>query len=91
MIFNGLFNYNPWIAALAGISIILSAIYTLNMIKNVLYGSTNSVTEGFTDASTTQIIVFSILVSFILTIGIYPEPLLNVIKTASSIPLFPFK
>jgi len=91
MIFNGLFKYNPWIAALAGISIILSAIYTLNMIKNVLYGSTNSVTEGFTDASTTQVIVFSVLVSFILTVGIYPEPLLNVIKTASNIPLFPYK
>ena len=91
MIFNGLFKYNPWIAALAGLSIILSAVYTLNMIKNVLYGSTNSVTEGFADANKTQVIVFAVLVSLILTVGIYPAPLLDLIEKASSIPLFPYK
>lgn len=91
MIFNGLFNYNPWIAALAGVSIILSAVYTLNMIKNVLYGSTNAVTDGFVDANKTQVIVFSVMVSLILIVGIYPAPLLGLIEKAASIPLFPYK
>ena len=91
MIFNGLFKYNPWIAALAGVSIILSAVYTLNMIKNVLYGSTSSATEGFVDAKFTHIIVFAVLVSFIIAIGIYPEPILHLIEKASNIPLYPYK
>ena len=91
MIFNGLFKYNPWIAALAGLSIILSAVYTLNMIKNVLYGSTSAATEGFRDADKTQVFVFALLVTFILTAGIYPEPILQLIGKASAIPLFPYK
>jgi NADH-quinone oxidoreductase subunit M len=91
MIFNGLFKYNPWIAALAGVSIILSAVYTLNMIKNVLYGSTSIATEGFHDADKTQVFVFALLVTFILTAGIYPEPMLQLIGKASAIPLFPYK
>jgi NADH-quinone oxidoreductase subunit M len=91
MIFNGLFKYNPWIAALAGISIILSAVYTLNMIKNVLYGSTSSLTEKFIDVNYTHVIVFAVLVSFIITIGIYPEPILHIIEKASKIPLYPYK
>jgi NADH-quinone oxidoreductase subunit M len=91
MIFNGLFKYNPWIAALAGVSIILSAVYTLNMIKNVLYGSTSSATEGFVDAKNTHVFVFAVLVSFIIAIGIYPEPFLHLIEKASTIPLYPYK
>jgi NADH-quinone oxidoreductase subunit M len=91
MIFNGLFNYNPWIAALAGVSIILSAVYTLNMIKTVIYGSVTPVTERFVDAEKAQIIVFAILVSFILTVGMYPAPILHLIEKASTIPLFPYK
>ena len=33
LMFNGLFQYNIWIAGVAGISIILGAVYTLNMVQ----------------------------------------------------------
>lgn len=35
LMFNGLFHYNIWITAVAGISIILAAVYTLNMVQKV--------------------------------------------------------
>ncbi|MEO8172639.1 MAG: NADH-quinone oxidoreductase subunit M, partial [Sediminibacterium sp.] len=40
LMFNGLFHYNIWITAVAGISVILAAVYTLNMVQKVLYGNT---------------------------------------------------
>ncbi|MFX8903146.1 proton-conducting transporter membrane subunit, partial [Acinetobacter baumannii] len=40
LMFNGLFTYNVWAAAIAGVSIILGAVYTLNMVQKVFYGNT---------------------------------------------------
>jgi NADH-quinone oxidoreductase subunit M len=49
MMFNGIFGsqitqYNVVFTVLAGVSIILAAVYTLNMIQKVFYGDTNSLT-----------------------------------------------
>ena len=41
LMFNGLFRYNIWMAAAAGVSVILAAVYTLNMVQKVLYGTTH--------------------------------------------------
>lgn len=36
--FNSLFQFKPWIAAAAGVSVVLAAIYTLNMVQKCAYG-----------------------------------------------------
>lgn len=79
MIFNGLFQFKPWIAALAGLSIILSAVYTLNMVKNVFYGEPVAATQGFTDINLSQVLVLTILTALIFAVGIYPEPFFRMI------------
>ena len=80
MIFNGLYQFKPWIAALAGLSIILSAVYTLNMIKHVFYGEPVAAVSGFTDISKVQIVVLSILRILIFFIGIYPGPAFEILS-----------
>jgi NADH-quinone oxidoreductase subunit M len=82
MIFNGLYQFKPWIAALAGVSIILSAVYTLNMIKNVFYGEPAAAVTKFTDISRVQVSVLSVLTIFILIAGIYPTPMFEFISDA---------
>src|SRR6202007_1858305 len=52
MMFNGLFRYSIWIAVISGISIILAAVYTLNMIQKTFYGNTSIVTDGAMEIST---------------------------------------
>jgi NADH-quinone oxidoreductase subunit M len=79
MIFNGLYQFKPWIAALAGLSIILSAVYTLNMVKNVFFGNVATVVSGFTDISKAQAVVLTSLTFLIFAVGVYPDPFFKMI------------
>lgn len=70
--------------AIAGIfTIILSAVYSLRMMQNVFYGSTNALTEKATDIRLNVQIVLAILVIGIVLIGIYPKPILQMTSEVS--------
>lgn len=78
--FNGLFQYNIWITAVAGVSIILAAVYTLNMVQKVLYGNTTVVTENATEISGNVQWMLVVLAVLIITLGVYPQPLIDLTK-----------
>jgi len=90
MMFAGLYKFNPWYAAAAGLSIILAAIYTLNMIKNVFYGPVNTVTGNFQEIIFSQKMVLALLVVMIFFIGVYPTPLFGMIKETSEFVISKF-
>ena len=77
LMFNGLFRYNPVIAGIAGISIILAAVYTLNMIQKIFYGNTVALTETAHDSSFNINAALVILVIIVVVFGVYPQPILN--------------
>jgi len=77
LMFNGLFRYSPWMAAVAGISIILAAIYTLNMIQKIFYGNKVALTENAHDGSTNIIAALAILAIVALALGVYPQPVIQ--------------
>jgi len=89
--FNGLFKFNAWYAAFAGISIILAAVYTLNMIQKVFYGETNSLTESLKDIAFNEKLVLAVLVILIFIIGVFPQPLLDLTKDSVSMLMTKFK
>jgi len=80
MLFNGLYQMKPWLAALAGVSIVLSAIYTLNMVKNIFYGEVSGVVNSFTDINKTQIGMLSVICLLIFVLGVYPTPYFTMIS-----------
>jgi NADH-quinone oxidoreductase subunit M len=80
LMFVGLFQYNIWAAAIAGISIILAAVYTLNMIQKIFYGNTVSLTANAVDAKNNVQWILIILVVVVIVLGIYPQPLINLTK-----------
>ena len=80
MMFSGLFKFNVWYTAVAGISIILAAVYTLNMVQKVFYGESNSLTEKMQEISLNQKLILSVLVVFIFLFGIFPQPLFDLTK-----------
>jgi NADH-quinone oxidoreductase subunit M len=82
MMFNGLFRYSIWMAAISGISIILAAVYTLNMIQKTFYGSTSIVTDGAVEISTGTKIMLAILVILVIVLGVYPQPMLQLTNDA---------
>jgi NADH-quinone oxidoreductase subunit M len=80
LLFNGLFQYNVWLAAVAGISVILSAVYTLNMIQKIFYGNLVEKTTNAVEIDFNIQVVLSVLVVMVLVMGVYPQPMINLTK-----------
>jgi NADH-quinone oxidoreductase subunit M len=77
LMFNSLFQFNPWVALAAGISIVLAAIYTLNMVQKVAYGEVSEkITTMQAPNSYAQAVLIVLLIVVFFT-GIYPQPLFN--------------
>lgn len=72
LILLGMFQFNPWVAAVAGLTIIFGAIYMLRVYHRVALGETVPGTSGFKDMDLREILFLSPLVIAILWIGIYP-------------------
>jgi NADH-quinone oxidoreductase subunit M len=77
LMFNGLFQYNMIASAIAAISIILAAVYTLNMVQKIFYGNTSLLVENAVDSGTNTNLALGILVILILILGVYPQPMLQ--------------
>ena len=80
LMFSGLFKFNIWFAAFAGFSIILAAVYTLNMIQKVFLGETNAITEAMKDISLNQQVALGLIVVFIFVLGVFPQPVFDLAK-----------
>ena len=68
-------NYNVVFTVTAAVTIILSAVYMLNMVQRVFYGPTNARTEKGVDIGVNEKLVLGLIVILILVVGVYPEPL----------------
>jgi NADH-quinone oxidoreductase subunit M len=73
-------QYNVVFTCVAALSIILSAVYTLNMIGKVFFGNTNALTEKGVDIKLNEKIVLAAIVVIILWVGVYPKPVLELTK-----------
>ncbi|GGH11381.1 complex I subunit 4 family protein [Mucilaginibacter phyllosphaerae] len=82
LLLKGVFNYNIWVAAVAGLTIIFGAVYMLRMYKNVMQGETNELTAVFADISGSEKLVLAIICVLIIGIGVYPQPILHISEAA---------
>lgn len=82
LMFNGLYQFNVWYTVIAGLSIILAAIYTLNMIQKVFYGNTNSVTANAVDINWNEKLVLAVIVVLIFAMGVYPKPMIELTQAS---------
>jgi NADH-quinone oxidoreductase subunit M len=86
LMFTGIWNsgvtkFNVIYTVAAGLTIILSAVYTLNMLQKVLFGQTSRLTEGAQDIKLNEKLILSVLVVIILVVGVYPKPMLDLTQT----------
>ncbi|HTD98389.1 MAG TPA: NADH-quinone oxidoreductase subunit M [Mucilaginibacter sp.] len=82
LLLNGIFQYNIWFVAVAGLTMIFGAVYMLRMYKSVMYGETNALTITFTDISGSEVIVLGVICTLIIVIGVYPQPILHISEAA---------
>ncbi|HRN56962.1 MAG TPA: proton-conducting transporter membrane subunit, partial [Agriterribacter sp.] len=74
LMFNGLFQYGKWTTAIALTTIILSAVYTLNMVQKVFYGPANALTaSGGVIIKRGAAAALTVVVVIILLLGVYPR------------------
>jgi NADH-quinone oxidoreductase subunit M len=85
LMFQALFNTNVWLAAFAGLGIILAAVYTLGMIQKVFYGEVNNATKNITDIDINEKAALAIIILFILVMGVYSEPFNTMLKDLPAI------
>lgn len=75
----GTFQVSGWLAALAALTLILGAAYTLWMVKRVMFGAlTKDSVAGLQDLNRREMAFMSILAVFTLAVGLWPNPLLDV-------------
>ncbi|HEV3221484.1 MAG TPA: NADH-quinone oxidoreductase subunit M [Puia sp.] len=80
LMFSGIYSskatvYNVVFTVTAAMTIILSAVYMLNMVQRAFYGPTNALTEKGVDIRMNEKFVLGIIVALIIVVGVYPEPL----------------
>jgi NADH-quinone oxidoreductase subunit M len=82
LLLNGVYQFNIWFAAVAGLTIIFGAVYMLRMYKNVMQGTTNQLTATFADIHGSEKLVLVIICVLIIGIGVYPQPILHISAAA---------
>jgi NADH-quinone oxidoreductase subunit M len=75
-----LFEYNTYLSIVAGLTIILGAVYMLRMYQYVMLGETNERTAGFEDLNARELTIFAILIIGIFAMGVYPKPFMQLVQ-----------
>ena len=77
----GAFQVNAWYAALAALTLIFGAAYTLWMVKRVFFGKVVTKQVGeLSDLNHREILVLSLLAVMVLFVGIFPNPIFEVMN-----------
>jgi NADH-quinone oxidoreductase subunit M len=78
LLINGIFQYNTILSGIAGLTIILGAVYMLRSYQRISLGESNSLTMQFPDLTMNEKAVLIPIVIMIFVIGLYPQPLLDI-------------
>jgi NADH-quinone oxidoreductase subunit M len=84
LLISGLFKFNAWIAAVAGLSIIMGAVYMLYLYQKTMLGKLGNNVLSFADVRGTNFSFLSIIAALIVIMGVVPQPLLNMSEQAVS-------
>ena len=79
----GTMRVNFWYATAAATTLIFGAAYTLWMYKRVVFGAvTNDKVAALKDINMRETLVLALLAATVLFIGLYPQPLSEVLEVS---------
>jgi NADH-quinone oxidoreductase subunit M len=82
LLLNGIFIYSPWMAAAAGLTIILGAVYMLRSYQHIMLGEPREKNKEFTGMRRSEKIVLITVAAIIIITGVYPKPILSLTEPA---------
>jgi NADH-quinone oxidoreductase subunit M len=74
----GLYQYNAMLAGMAGLTVILGAVYMLRAFQQMMLGPANELTKHFAPLTTHEKTVLGIVVALVVILGVYPDPILSI-------------
>lgn len=80
LIFIGLFKVRAAFMIIAGLSIIIGAVYMLYIYQKTMLGNTNKLTENFAKTEWKEYLVLIPVVILVILFGVYPQPLLDLVN-----------
>ncbi|TAE40637.1 MAG: NADH-quinone oxidoreductase subunit M [Runella slithyformis] len=82
LLLSGVYEFNKWLGAVAGLTIILGAVYMLRLFQKAMFGGKSSLTEHFADLSLSERAVLLPLAIMVFWIGLYPNSFLKLTEPA---------
>jgi NADH-quinone oxidoreductase subunit M len=83
MVILGAIQANIWYGILASSTLIIGASYTLWMVKRVFFGKiTNEAVKSLQDINAREFAILAILALAIVIMGIYPQPVIEIMQTS---------
>jgi NADH-quinone oxidoreductase subunit M len=80
MVIMGAIKFNFWIGALAAVTLILSAAYTLSMYKRTMFGTVaNDKVAKLVDIGKREFVVLGSMAVLVLFIGVFPRPFTDLV------------
>jgi NADH-quinone oxidoreductase subunit M len=83
MLLYGVFNHNPWCAALLGLTVIFSVIYMLRWLHSVYFETPHANERTLVDIKSKEMLIALPLIALILWLGIYPSTALAQVTPAA--------
>jgi NADH-quinone oxidoreductase subunit M len=74
----GVYEYNAWLGAVAGLTIIFAAVYLLRMFQRVMLGPDTSLTAAIRDLTGAELAVLAPLILLVFWIGLFPNTFLHI-------------
>jgi NADH-quinone oxidoreductase subunit M len=78
----GVYQFNPWLGAVAGLTIIFGAVYLLRMFQRVMLGPDSSFSETITDLTGAELAVLVPLILMVFWIGLFPGTFMHISEPA---------
>ncbi|MGI4737184.1 MAG: complex I subunit 4 family protein [Janthinobacterium lividum] len=80
----GVYQFNMWAGAVAGLTIIFSAVYLLRMYQRTMLGPDSAFSDTITDLSGTELLMFVPLIVLVFWLGLFPGTFLHLSEPAIS-------
>ncbi|MVN74732.1 NADH-quinone oxidoreductase subunit M [Hymenobacter sp. HMF4947] len=80
----GVYQFNMWAGALAGLTIIFSAVYLLRMYQRAMLGPDSAFSDTITDLSGAELAMFAPLIVLVFWLGLFPGTFLHLSEPAIS-------
>lgn len=91
LLINGIYQYNAWVAAAAGLTVILGAVYMLRSYQNIMLGERKDSHIAFGSLASSDKWVLYIVVVVIVAFGVYPKPLNDIAEESVRVFLMNLK